>query len=816
MRKVENKESIYFLAFRFIKMNKARNLIAILAIALTSVLFTSVAATSFSYVKSTQQAECRMTMDSSHMTVQDATKEEYDQVVQAVSADKSVVRYGVGRFLGSAANQELISHQTKVRYADANMAESFMAKPTTGHMPEKKNEIACSTITLNLLGITPKLGEKVVLITEDAGVEYTNEFTLCGYWTGDTTTMSQLVWVSEEYSDKIGHDLTTEDMKNQVTMDGGYLVSVWFDHTLNLEQKATDLIGTFDLPKDSTMKISTNPAFLLFEEDGFPFLGVGIIIVIILIAGFLIIYNVFNISVMTDIRSYGLLKNIGITSRQLKRIVQIQALMLSVIGIPLGMLLGYLLSNRLLGVVMADIGDAMQGAQTDTVMSTNPLIFIFAAVFSLLTVFVGCQKSSRIVKKLTPIEALKAGDGADDSYKGKRKSSEHAGAFAMAGHNVRRNLGKGISVMISIMLSLTVLNCVFTIVDGFSFKGFITGMISTDFEISKITSNLFTSDIAGVTPETIEQMKDCPDAADVPLVYCQTSECTIEGKTVYVDLYGINESAFQYMEWGGESLTWEEFNTSNKAIVHAPENQNGDAVQVGDTYNIAFTQNNVQEYLVLSEGTLPYNMQFLFYQELEVDVYVPDTVFVAETGEDNAMYACINAKEGKQEAVQDYLDKNVLSGEQTYIEESILDYKNGFQNYLNKFYVLGGSLAAILAMIGIMNYFNAMATSILTRKKELTLLEILGMTKKQIRKMLVYEGLLYVTGGLILALSLGSVLGYYMVQQTVGQIYFFDIHYTVLPSLAVFVVLCVIAALIPSYQYRKMQRETVVERIHAE
>ena len=87
-------------------MNKARNLIAILAIALTSVLFTSVAATSFSYVKSTQQAECRMTMDSSHMTVQDATKEEYDQVVQAVSADKSVVRYGVGRFLGSAANQE--------------------------------------------------------------------------------------------------------------------------------------------------------------------------------------------------------------------------------------------------------------------------------------------------------------------------------------------------------------------------------------------------------------------------------------------------------------------------------------------------------------------------------------------------------------------------------------------------------------------------------------------------------------------------------------------------------------------------------------
>mgnify|MGYP002295052973 CR=1 FL=1 len=51
----------------------------------------------------------------------------------------------------------------------------------------------------------------------------------------------------------------------------------------------------------------------------------------------------FQISVTNDIRFYGLLKTIGTTPRQLRRIIRIQALLLSLVGIPLGLLLGWLL-----------------------------------------------------------------------------------------------------------------------------------------------------------------------------------------------------------------------------------------------------------------------------------------------------------------------------------------------------------------------------------------------------------------------------------------------------------------------------------------
>ena len=55
--------------------------------------------------------------------------------------------------------------------------------------------------------------------------------------------------------------------------------------------------------------MEVNPAYSLFEEDSFSFSSLIIMILFVILAGYLIIYNIFNISVKTDIRAYGLLKN---------------------------------------------------------------------------------------------------------------------------------------------------------------------------------------------------------------------------------------------------------------------------------------------------------------------------------------------------------------------------------------------------------------------------------------------------------------------------------------------------------------------------
>ena len=74
---------------------------------------------------------------------------------------------------------------------------------------------------------------------------------------------------------------------------------------------------------------------------------------------------------------------------------------------------------------------------------------------------------------------------------------------------------------------------------------------------------------------------------------------------------------------------------------------------------------------------------------------------------------------------------------------SVLDMEESFQQFVSKYYMIGGFLVVILAFIGIMNFFNTTATSVISRKKELALLEVVGMTKKQVSKMLVTEAALH-------------------------------------------------------------------------
>ena len=122
--------------------------------------------------------------------------------------------------------------------------------------------------------------------------------------------------------------------------------------------------------------------------------------------GYLIIYNIFQISVAGDIRFYGLLKTIGTTPRQLKRIIRQQALLLCLIGIPAGLLLGYGIGAVLVPVVLR----STQLGVGITTISTSPVIFVGSVLFALLTVLLSCSKPGKMAAKVSPVEATKYTD----------------------------------------------------------------------------------------------------------------------------------------------------------------------------------------------------------------------------------------------------------------------------------------------------------------------------------------------------------------------------------------------------------------------
>jgi putative ABC transport system permease protein len=151
MVKVENKETLRLLTKRFMKMNRARNIIAVIAIMLTSLLFTSLFVGSVSMILSKRATEIKQFMDSSHAIAQNLSEEDAERLQKTIEQDEDVERYGSGIFLG-AGMDERFGFSVEVRYADENMAESFNCLPTTGRDSQGTGCQGLLCASLQLLG----------------------------------------------------------------------------------------------------------------------------------------------------------------------------------------------------------------------------------------------------------------------------------------------------------------------------------------------------------------------------------------------------------------------------------------------------------------------------------------------------------------------------------------------------------------------------------------------------------------------------------------------------------------------------------------
>ena len=83
------------------------------------------------------------------------------------------------------------------------------------------------------------------------------------------------------------------------------------------------------------------------------------------------------------------------------------------------------------------------------------------------------------------------------------------------------------------------------------------------------------------------------------------------------------------------------------------------------------------------------------------------------------------------------------------------DILRDFKNYIRGNRLIFGSIRIVLLMAGVANYINVMVTGILARKTEFTVMEKLGMTKKQKKKLIVIEGVYYLLAVLLLVLTIG-------------------------------------------------------------
>ena len=882
---VPNRSCIRRLSLRSLLANRTRNIVAVLAIALTAVLFTSLFTIALSINEGIQQNNFRQAGGWSHGTFKYLTEEQFEELKD----DSLIDQWGLRRFLGMPTQAPFNKSHVEIGYSDVNQAHWSYCDPVEGRLPQEgTNEAATDTHVLELLGVEPEIGTDFTVTFDVDGHETTQTFTLCGWWEYDEAVVANHILVPESRVDAIlaevgvtppGSDGMTGSWNLNVMLKNGArsiasdLEKILESHGFQSESVGENYIST-------GVNWGYTGAQLSDKLDPTVVAIIVGVLLLILLTGYLIIYNVFQISVAGDIRFYGLLKTIGTTPRQLRRIIRTQALLLSLIGIPIGLLLGWLLGNVLTPVIVARLNGVT------TVVSASPLLFVGAAAFALVTVLISCRRPGRLAGKVSPVEAVRYTEA--KALKRKRKrSGKGVSLLSMAWANLGRSRVKTFITVLSLTLAVVLLTLTVTFTGGFDMDKYVSSFTASDFILADAgqfqTGGDGFNDEMGVPEEVIDAVdaqggitgsgriygKTAPALEFVTEEYYRSmwgrwnSQEQLDSMVAFKDrtedglladrvqLYGMDPFALGYLTVleGDLSKLNDPDGNYVAAVYSADDYGNPDMdshwARLGDTVTIRYVEEfeyynpntgevygpweNVPEGAAYTERAIKYRdadytvaalvtvPSALSYRYYGADEFIMGSeTFIRDTETNSVMYYAFDTTDDANAAMESFLADYTENVNTQFDYESKTTYAGEFESTRSMFLLLGGALSFIVGLVGVLNFFNAILTGITARRRELAVLQSIGMTARQLRTMLALEGLFYTVGAALLALALIVVTAPFVGPALNRLIWFFTYHFTIWPIAVVLPLFGTLGILIPVLSCRAAEHYSVVERLRQE
>lgn len=878
--KVKNRKCIRKISFRSLWAQRKRNIIAVAAIALTALMFTSLFTVAMSINSSYEMYTFREIGGYAHGTFKDLTASQ----IEAISAHPKIKASGQRTSIGFVTEGEFAKIPAEVSYMDDNYAKWGFAQPTEGHLPKKENEIAMDTKALEKLGVKPQMGAQVELTytmgdQNQNGNLKTDTFVLSGWWEYDEISPVHFINVSKDYVQKVQEYAYSQGMESFRT-DLNVMLYSALDIRGQMEQVDLDLGYSWEgFDGENVARIGVNWGYTTSQlNENIDFQTVAAItafIILVVFTGYLIIYNIFQISVIGDIRFYGLLKTIGVTPRQLKRIIRWQALILCTAGIPVGLVLGYGVGALLTPIVLKN---TTFGAQY-VFLSFSPIIFIASALFALFTVLISCSRPGKIAAKVSPVEATKYSENVKINKK--QRAVRGAKIYQMAFANLGRNKIKTALVIVSLSLSVVLLNLLVIFTTGFDMEKYLEDKICADFIVS--STDYFRSSINAegcISQDKISEIKENTNQSfsgcgytlsnvninswvsyqeweDTMLKYGSSQEMiesaaqnlTVRDNLVGVSslIEGLDKSLFDKITVvdGDISLLFND--EENYIALEVNTDDYGNIIQqnyppIGSKYTVTYIQNAYYidsrtgeksnentpaeflkyfieeskdvEYTICAYVTVPFSMGYR-YSLIGNDFVLPVEKLEKDGGEkaDVLFFLFDTPDLQSEEEAESYLSKLTSDNISNLMYASKAVVRQEFNSFKSMFLILGGVICAVIGVIGILNFFNAVMTGIISRAREFAVLQAVGMTNRQLKNMLVYEGVFYALGA-SLAAFLISVLCTPVISGLFEKIFwFFTPKITFVPMIIAVAVFVFLGWLIPYVMYGQTSKYSVVERL---
>ena len=811
---------------RSLKANKRRNFFLVMAIMLTTLLIGSVFSVGMSLVESVKMEQLRFAGTMAHAAVGHPTTE---QIKQLHTLDY-VKEVGTGNSVGVVQNTaDMGNISLTLHYFDKTEWEELRAPAyvdIVGNYPEKENEIMASRGVLKRMGIdTPSIGMEIPLTyytdTENRDSIIQETFTLSGWFTSyafvQSTETADVIFVSHALSQRYG---------KTVEKDGS--ASILFADESRVSEYCSALVADLGLAENQPVAMVQ-----LYEADAgqetATLISLCAIVVFLIFTGYLLIYNILYISISHDVQFYGLLKTIGTTPKQIKRIVIRQVIRLCLIGIPIGIILSLLLS---LGVVPFLISELGAISTDEAVVSFSPIIYVGAVFFPLLTAILAASKPARKAASISPIEAQKY-TGVIGTVKHIR-SLAHGKPYRMAWRNIFRDKKRAGVVLFSLFLGVTTFLSVTTLVFSTDVSKYIDSAFESDLVLDNETWPAQTLDdslveqlmlipgVENIHPTTWEEMRlDYSDAfrgyiANHPMqeqisaLSEQDIEDNFNGFLIGVD----GETLTKYRDRLGSPIDIEAFDRGEIALI-ATDNpelfSNVQELNITPSYREENSVSNQQKYKFALGGFVPFSYKGIG-SSLAPTVIVSNTIMQEWFGEPAVKQLDMNVSSGYEQNALIAL-KQIIGNDSGISLTSRIESMEELDRAKMAVLILGGSISFVIALIGILNFVNVMSVSVVARKRELATLESIGMSRKQVRKMLISEGLYYAIITLILVLSAGNLIAYGIFKLFQQQVSFAVFTYPLIPAASIILVIMIICFITPERMYRSLSRETITERL---
>ena len=821
--KVKNKAYIRKLAKNILNANKSRRKILLLAIALTSILFTSLFSVALGLGKSMETQTMKTIGTISHGSFKDIS----DEDIEILTHDKDIKDFSVREKVGILDDEKVMA---ELSYMDKKGFEWSLIEKVKGKFPEKENEVFIDTATAKKLGYKGEIGEEIEVpfkiekpYTGEIIEKKSDKFIISGTFQNpiDSNVGVGQIYLSKAYVDKLSLPENNNDV--EVMLKNSFMIR---NKLLKIAERNGYKVA--DNPRNlsgNEIRIGVNFAYLFSGDssvDFNTFLPYLAFLILVMVAGYLIINNIFKISVNEDIKLLGLLKTIGMTRPQIKKLIHLESLAASLPSIIVGDIVGISIGKIILNKIFAN-----NEMLTDVKLSLTVIILIilFSTAFTLLTVFLSVMRPARYAAKVSPIEASRC----NETTIKKKYKSENISLGKLARRQVFSNKFRFVSIVLSISLSAVILNSVLTYTGNIDLEKGVSDVIATDYNIAspKYFRYMYSGSEDGINKKFIDEIENHKGYKGGGALHYYGYEYTypdikIEDHRIAPILFGIDEFLINKQKITEGDFDKDKWQTGNYVMLGEYGDKKS-AFKTGDKIKIN-VKNKVKEVQVMGKVEYNFSNGLRYFPVIKEDVndessptldleyiYMNPNEYKELTGDKSVMSYGFDVEKSEKENF-DKLLKSFENEPGFSYDSRDLQIKSTME-FKNLIEFAGYSLSIVLFLISVLNFINVIATEILRNMVNLSILEAIGMTKKNIKIYLVKKNLIYSFCGLVCSLIVMLLVDQYILIDFMEQTKWTSFRFVIRPLILVNFANIIIGIIFTCKFYEKHSQNTLVSRI---